>query len=646
MKKTLTEQYRLIKDDKGHKGVFLKEAKKLFPNLIRQGATYNEASKILKQKNIITENFVGMSPINNPFEVKKKEGYENAFENFLKEATEVKAEEKKVSKEVEEDQSRGYDNADKKDPNNMIFGQIQMGYYCELKNPKNTDKTDQELLDIVYKNLEKDPIFYTKNGQFGEEGVGYTDEAVSLGIPVEPKGEYKSSGYGTLKENKRRRRKLLKEVMDVEMEDYVSAMYDSDVNQEAEEGFQSDVWSKAEYASNAYDESSIFLELIDHLKSVGGKDVVEGNPDIELELLPNGDIKWSANVTFTEGKLLDEMDIHALPPYGSPGKMSRMDKAKAVLKKEGHSPEEIKAIIDKVMFTPKMDELVAKYEAKINEDMDSLKQEYPSDDELLRIMTKMTKKLGYTPTDYNNDYDNEVDLTKPITDDKGNKYEFLIKNFVALGKNDWDGDGQGSNNVDIMMYVYREDKKSLLKRMFSSGKTDKKRIEQFAYSTQSKQLDKDMDFSNPLTIRKQIIQRTPSAVKSLEKELLDRINRMSDPSDLNEHSIALAGGIVTGGGFVGMNYMDYYGLNEEETNEATDQEVKNEEEILKLKQKQASLSLEENDLEEDMQDVGGDVPTHIEAVADAVEMAYDAGMSTEEIIEFIEQHLGGKYGDY
>ena len=102
--------------------------------------------------------------------------------------------------------------------------------------------------------------------------------------------------------------KLLKEVMDEKMEDYVSAMYDSDVDQEAEEGFQSDVWSKAEYASNAYTEESValFLELIDHLKSVGGKDVVDGNPDIELELLPNGDIKWSADVTFTEGKLLKE----------------------------------------------------------------------------------------------------------------------------------------------------------------------------------------------------------------------------------------------------------------------------------------------------------------------------------------------------
>ena len=113
----------------------------------------------------------------------------------------AKAEEKKVSKEVEEDQSRGYDNKDKKDPNNMIFGQIQMGYYNELKNPKNADKTEQEIKDIVFKNLAKDPIYYTTNGQFGEEDLGYTDEAPSLGEPEEPKGEYKSSGYGKLKEH-------------------------------------------------------------------------------------------------------------------------------------------------------------------------------------------------------------------------------------------------------------------------------------------------------------------------------------------------------------------------------------------------------------------------------------------------------------
>ncbi len=198
--KTLTEQYRLIKEDKGHKGVFLKEAKRQFPNLITNSATFNEASKILKQKNIISENFVGTPMVGNPFGDRKKESYEKAFENFLAEA-EAKAEEKKVSKEVEEDQEHAYDNEDKKEPNNMIFGQVQMGYYCEYKDPKNEGKTDPELLDIVYKNLAKDPIYYTKNGQFGEQDLGYTDEAPSLGEPVEPKGEHKSSGYGKLKEH-------------------------------------------------------------------------------------------------------------------------------------------------------------------------------------------------------------------------------------------------------------------------------------------------------------------------------------------------------------------------------------------------------------------------------------------------------------
>ena len=191
--KTLTEQYRLIKEDKGHKGVFLKEAKKQFPNLLKNNSTFKEATTILTQKNIISENYVDLQPINNPIE-RKKEGYETAFANFLAEA-EAKAEEKKVSKEVEETEEHNYDYDNKKDPNNMIFGQIQMGYYFEMKQEKNADKTIDEIKDIVFKNLAKDPIYYTKNGQFGED-IGYTEDNVSLGIPKEPKGEYKSSGYG------------------------------------------------------------------------------------------------------------------------------------------------------------------------------------------------------------------------------------------------------------------------------------------------------------------------------------------------------------------------------------------------------------------------------------------------------------------
>jgi len=149
--RTLTEQYRSVKEGKGPKDVFLKEAKRQFPNLVTNRATFKEASTILKQKGIISENFVGMPMVGNPIE-REKESYETAFSNFLAEA-EAKAEEKKVSKEVEEDAEKNYDYKDEKDPNNMIFGQIQMGYYYEMKQEKNADKTIDEIKDIVFKNL-------------------------------------------------------------------------------------------------------------------------------------------------------------------------------------------------------------------------------------------------------------------------------------------------------------------------------------------------------------------------------------------------------------------------------------------------------------------------------------------------------------
>lgn len=206
MKKTLQDQYLLIKEGKGHVGVFLTEAKRQFPNIVRNAATFDEAVASLKTKNIISENVFSVMPaiMDRP----KKESYETAFENFLAEARKenedekVKAEEKKVSKPVEKDLEKNFDYSDEKNPDNMIFDQIMMGYYAEMKDPKNADKTMQELKDIVFKNLSKDPIHYTKDGQFGIKDLGYTTEAPGLGEPKEAKGKYKSSGYGDLKESK------------------------------------------------------------------------------------------------------------------------------------------------------------------------------------------------------------------------------------------------------------------------------------------------------------------------------------------------------------------------------------------------------------------------------------------------------------
>jgi hypothetical protein len=209
MKKTLQDQYLLIKEGKGHKGVFLAEAKRNFPQYVPNAATFEEAAASLKTKNIISENIVGLSVVAG-YEPKKKESYETAFEAFLAEAKKkkenedekVKAEEKKVSKKVEEDLSKIYDQKDDKNIDNLIFDQVMTGYYAEMKDPKNADKTMQQLKDMVIKNLAKDPIHYTKDGQFGVKGLGYVTEAPGLGEPKEAKGKYKSSGYGDLKENK------------------------------------------------------------------------------------------------------------------------------------------------------------------------------------------------------------------------------------------------------------------------------------------------------------------------------------------------------------------------------------------------------------------------------------------------------------
>ena len=186
--KTLQTQYNLIKEGKGHKDVFLKEAKLMFPSEIRHVANFEEASTALKSKGIISEHYVDLKPINK-MEPTPKQGFETSFASFI--AEEAKAVEKKVSKEVEEDASHAYDTKDKDIQDNLIFDQFQNGVYFEAKQAPEKDLED--IKDIVRKNLAKDPIYYTKNGMFGVE-AGYTEDAVAL-VPKEIK-QNASSGYG------------------------------------------------------------------------------------------------------------------------------------------------------------------------------------------------------------------------------------------------------------------------------------------------------------------------------------------------------------------------------------------------------------------------------------------------------------------
>ena len=106
---------------------------------------------------------------------------------------------------------------------------------------------------------------------------------------------------GYLAENK-----LIKENI-TQFEEYIDGLFNASVDQEAEEGFQTGVWTKEEEGNpELYDETEKFDALVDYLANIGGKATLEGNPDINVELLDNGDIKWNADVTLTENNLVKE----------------------------------------------------------------------------------------------------------------------------------------------------------------------------------------------------------------------------------------------------------------------------------------------------------------------------------------------------
>jgi hypothetical protein len=84
-----------------------------------------------------------------------------------------------------------------------------------------------------------------------------------------------------------------------QFEDYVSDMFNMSIPEDAEEGeYFEDVWEKEQYGDEEEYDTEEWYGLTDYLKSVGGKATLEGNPDIDLELMPNGDIKFGATVTF------------------------------------------------------------------------------------------------------------------------------------------------------------------------------------------------------------------------------------------------------------------------------------------------------------------------------------------------------------
>jgi len=238
---TLQDQYTLIKEGKGNKEIFLKQAKSLFPQYITNASTFQETTSILKQRGIISEaaggvvttgttpdwisifkenmgsiqegdikaalDFYNKNQSMGAKAVAEKFGVEEAdlikalgqTPGGLFESNEAKAVEKKTTKYVKDAETRNYNYEDEKNVNNASFNQYLLGLSVEIDNPKNVDKTVDELKAIVTKNLTKDNQYYLKNGQFGIEGLGYTDKLPGYSPSKEVKGKYKASGMEPVK---------------------------------------------------------------------------------------------------------------------------------------------------------------------------------------------------------------------------------------------------------------------------------------------------------------------------------------------------------------------------------------------------------------------------------------------------------------
>lgn len=202
---TLQEQYNLIKEGKGAKDVFLKNAKSLFPNIIPNHFGFSEASTLLLQRGIIVENIINENLWGIATAKKGEPDWFKIF-NEAKEYTtsteeiDTKADINKPSKEVDEYKDKSYHNQyEAETGDDVIFDQYLRGIQVEACKSENMDKTIHEIRKMVLKNLKKDKLFYLKNAAFNTEGIGYTDEAPGLSKTKEVKGKYKSSGMEPVK---------------------------------------------------------------------------------------------------------------------------------------------------------------------------------------------------------------------------------------------------------------------------------------------------------------------------------------------------------------------------------------------------------------------------------------------------------------
>ena len=156
------------------------------------------------------------------------------------------------------------------------------------------------------------------------------------------------------------------------------------------------------------------------------------------------------------------------------------------------------------------------------------------DEEAKNLISRILEKQGWEEQGQEHPrpgkfYNNPPLFTKTIEDNRGNSYVLYLQPRMAF---------TDSPYVRLSLSVMRG--KKGLKKLFSKDKF--KEIEDLEIHKQPistrdsyKILGDDPDDQGKWNeLRKMILQRVPSAVKSMENEILNKLNRASDPENYTE----------------------------------------------------------------------------------------------------------------
>jgi len=174
---TLQDQYTQINEGKGAKDVFLKHAKKLFPNMIPNHYGYEDSVKILKQRSVITENIWGIANASN-----KQPDWFKIFNENLNEYDKASNWENEESNTVNEAKMYYHVLED------GGYGRIgHQGYY---ETPEEAKKRADELSDMFPKSYfyveaypsKREPVTVTMESKVVNEAKTYTPSSQEVDV--------------------------------------------------------------------------------------------------------------------------------------------------------------------------------------------------------------------------------------------------------------------------------------------------------------------------------------------------------------------------------------------------------------------------------------------------------------------------------